>query len=293
MNSRKAARGFTLVELLVVIGIIALLISILLPTLNSVRETAKRTQCASNLRQLNMASLLVAQNFKGRFRLSHRSLTEEQSSATNYNVNPPLDNTTTDNDHIAWVPDHVWEHFKREGGVDLTLLVCPDRAGSGGIRALPPTAPGQGDEWVKWENNAQKTPTQHRRVRNGYYFLAGRWEDKYNFLQSTGEAAPGHKIKSPMQTKDKGKYVLWADCIENGTSNSFALSGLKTITAPHGKHGLVATTNTALTPKQIGSQGGNMGFMDGSVQWFKQDDLVPFYVVQNSTAFQGWLPLVR
>ena len=60
----NARRGFTLVELLVVIGIIALLISILLPTLSRARESAKSLVCLSNLRQIGTGLNLYANDFK-------------------------------------------------------------------------------------------------------------------------------------------------------------------------------------------------------------------------------------
>ena len=134
----RQLRGFTLVELLIVIAIIAILIALLLPAVQQSREAARRTQCKNNLKQIGLAlqNYLIAFDVlpPGSVNPTRPIKSEEKGYHVSWIVQilPHLDQQNVyhafDFTHGAYAPENAVVRAQ-----PLLVLVCPSDPGGGGL----------------------------------------------------------------------------------------------------------------------------------------------------------------
>ena len=224
-NHRRC--GFTLVELLVVIGIIALLISILLPALNRAKKAANTAACLSNLREMGQAwmNYLTDNNGQLPYYIWHTfpSGMSAQAEADN-----------------AW--HGYWIGILADYAKSSAFLLCPEAStevpgnlsGSKGFGLVNYAwsgvfqgQSGDGPVGICYDNNPSFVNFSYNGKASGYRI--GSYA--FNFYMLACDATPGHKYSSVPQPNPPSPYA--AVTAAQAASNSANLFGAKITNVQH------------------------------------------------------------
>ncbi len=229
VRTRISRLGFTLVELLVVIGIIALLISILLPALSKARETANRVKCAANLKAFGTCLLVYANDNNGAYPRTNGDVTTAPTIDTlGYNDS---DWTTSSTIPACSVMASMYL-LARQEQISLQMFICPSSSGirlvyaGGGVQNhsnfnIVPGAAAQGNtaysiqcqfpdanganDGFRWGTSLNSDFALMADLNPGVYATGG--PEKVNTTSSTNTVQAGN---SPNHNKE-GQNVLFGD----------------------------------------------------------------------------------
>ena len=148
-------------------------------------------------------------------------------------------------EHFSFIHSDTYWYYIRQGGMPTNSLSCPNK------KAWYREQPGVG-------------------FRLGYYYLYGHRTEEDKRDRNADYGSQPRPWDSPRRSTDSPNWPMIADVIEKGTVSPPITS------APHGATGPVKSSERQFPePVAIRSQGGNVGLVDGSVNWKRQTEMFP------------------
>jgi prepilin-type N-terminal cleavage/methylation domain-containing protein len=254
---RRAA--FTLVELLVVIGIIAVLIAILLPSLAKAREAAKRTQCLSNLRQIGTYLNMYANMYKQQVPLGYETKLNDTQLAKQQNYHVSVETTA------AWANPGTTARW-----VGLGLLFPANIIKEGTARVL--YCPSfDGDIFQSFNAISNPWLPLTKSVRITYSSRPGEYPDIQHPAVDTAEAGGvcwtwDNAAAGPGNAKPFEPRICWID-VQGQVQNTDLLAQMQRLNRLKNK-AVVSDVNSSATRTVTSHKGGiNVLYANGSAKW--------------------------